>query len=170
MPLEYMNSSQKQTVRHLSKGFTLIELLTVIALLAVVSAVAIPNISSALPKRRLGGSAREILSILHFAKMAAIKENSTVAVNFSPGSSECTVFVDDGEGGGTPEDGARNGGERILKRYAMPAGVSLLTPSFGNVLSFNNRGFADSTGDVTVQNSKGNRNIRVLASGHCKIL
>lgn len=153
-----------------SKGFTLIELLTVIALAAVVSAIAVPNIIGVLPKHRLSGSAREILSILHFAKMAAIKENSAVVVNFNPGSRDCTVFVDDGEGGGTPEDKARSGGERILKHFVMPSGVNLLSPSFGNTLSFNNRGFADSTGDVTVRNAAGDRKIRILPSGHCKIL
>jgi len=160
-----MKRSGKRAVRHSSRGFTIIELLTLIALMAVLSAVAIPNIVGGLPKNRLGGSAREILSILHLARMAAIKENSNVIVEFKPASSECIVSVDD-----APEDGNWNTGERILKRYKMPSGVNLLAPSFGNVVSFNNRGFADSTGDITVQNSKGNRNIRVLPSGHCKIL
>lgn len=153
-----------------SKGFTLIEVMAVIALTAVVSAIAIPNILGVLPKHRLSGSSREILSILHYAKMAAIKENSTVVVNFNPGSRDCTVFVDDGEGGGTPEDKVRSGGERILKHYVMPSGVILLTPPFGNSLSFNNRGFADSTGDVTIRNSTGDRKIRILPSGHCRII
>ena len=160
-----MKRSGKRALRHSSRGFTIIELLTLIALMAVLSAVAIPNIIGGLPKNRLGGSAREILSILHFAKMAAIKENSNVIVEFKPASSECIVSVDD-----APEDGSWNTGERILKRYKMPSGVNLLAPCFGNVVSFNNRGFADKTGDITVQNSKGNRNIRVLPSGHCKIL
>lgn len=149
----------------LSKGFTLIELLTLIALMAVVSAIAIPSIIGVLPKHRLSGSAREILSILHFAKMAAIKENSNVIVEFKPATRECIVSVDD-----APEDGSWTPGERILKSYTMPAGVNLLAPSFGTVLSFNNRGFADSTGDVTVQNSVGDRKVRVMPSGHCKIL
>ena len=163
-----MKRSGKRAVRHSSRGFTIIELLTLIALMAVLSAVAIPNIVGGLPKNRLGGSAREILSILHLARMAAIKENSNVIVEFKPASSECIVSVDD-----APEDGSWNTGERILKRYKMPSGVNLLAPTFdvaGNVISFNNRGFADKTGDITVQNSKGNRNIRVLPSGHCKIL
>lgn len=164
-----MKRSGKKAVRHSSKGFTIIELLTVIALMAVLSAVAIPNIVGGLPKSRLGGSAREILSLLHFAKMAAIKESSNVIVEFKPASSECLVSVDDG-----PEDGAWNAGERILKRYKTPSGVDLLAPAFdiaGNVISFNNRGFADKTGDITVHNSKyGDRKIRVLPSGHCKIL
>jgi type IV fimbrial biogenesis protein FimT len=165
-----MNSSGKHPPLNLSKGFTLIELLTVIALTAVVSAIAVPNIFGVLPKHRVSGSAREILSTLHFAKMAAIKENSTVVVNFNPVSRDCTVFVDDGEGGGTPDDKVRSGGERILRHFVMPSGVNLLTPPFGNALSFNNRGFADSTGDVTVRNSAGDRKIRILLSGHCKII
>jgi prepilin-type N-terminal cleavage/methylation domain-containing protein len=152
-----------------SQGLTLVELMTAIALMAMLSTIAIPNIVAVLPKYRLGESARGILSILHYAKISAIKENANVAVNFNPGSSECMGFVDDGEGGGTSEDRLRNGQERILKRYSMPSGVNLLSPEFGNVLSFNNRGLCDSTGDVSVQNSRGTRKIRVLPSGHCKI-
>lgn len=152
------------------KGFTLVELMTVIALMAVLSTIAVPNLVGVLPRQRLGGSAREVLSVLHFAKMAAIKENANVVVNFNPGGSDCLVFVDDGEGGGTAEDAMRSGGERILKRYAMPPGVNLLAPTFGNVLSFNSRGFADSSGNVTVQNPSGSRSIQVLPSGHCRIL
>jgi type IV fimbrial biogenesis protein FimT len=165
-----MDTAEKRSVMNSKKGFTLIELLTVIALLAILSSVAIPNLIGVLPKNRLGGSAREILSTLHFAKMAAIKENSTVVVRFNPASDDCIVFVDDGEGGGAADDGLRTAGERILKHSAMPPGVNLLSPSFGNVLSFNSRGFADSTGEVTVQNSAGNRKIGVLPSGHCRIL
>jgi type IV fimbrial biogenesis protein FimT len=155
-----------------SKGFSLLELLTTIALMAVLSAIAIPNVISMMPKYRLGGSAREILTILHYSKMAAIKENSNVVVNFNSGANNCAVFVDDGEGGGTAEDGIRNGSERILKHYGMPSGVNLLAPTFGSALSFNNRGFADLAleGVITVQNSMGNRKVRVLPSGHCKIL
>lgn len=165
-----MNRPKEGAVMQPSKGFTLIELMTVIALMAVLSVIAIPNLVAVLPKQRLGASAREVLSVLRFAKIAAIKENSNVVVAFNPGNSDCIVFVDDGEGGGTPEDGLRTGGERLLKRYGMPPGVNLPSPSFGNVLSFNNRGFADKTGEITVKISNGERKVRVLPSGHCRIL
>jgi len=122
-----------------------IERLTVIALIAVVSAIAVPNIFGVLPKHRISGSAREILSILHFAKMAAIKENPAVVVNFNPGSRDCTVYVDDGEGGATPGDQVRSGGERILKHYVLPSGVNLLTPLFGNALPCPNSSGRDET-------------------------
>jgi len=79
-------------------------------------------------------------------------------VNFNPAAASAWFFVDDGEGGGASEDGLRNGQERILKRYAMPSGVNFTIASFGNVLSFNNRGFSDSTGDISVQNSRGTAN------------
>jgi type IV fimbrial biogenesis protein FimT len=143
--------------------------MTLIALMAVLSAVAVPNIVGGLPKNRLGGSAREILSILNLAKMAAIKENSDVSVDFNSIDEECIVFVDVPL---NPSDPVKwDPGERILRRYTMPSGVDLLAPAFGNVVSFNSRGFADKTGDITVHNSKyGDRKIRVLPSGHCKIL
>lgn len=167
-----LNGSVTKSSMTPSKGFSLLELLTTIALMAVLSAIAVPNVLRMMPHYRLGGSAREILSIVNYAKMAAIKENSTVVIAFNSASNHCAVFVDDGEGGGTAEDGTRNGGERILKRYGMPSGVDLLAPNFGSALSFNNRGIADLAleGLITVRNSIGERNVRVLPSGHCKIL
>jgi len=63
-------------------GFTLIELTVVIALLAILTAVGVPNFLSWLPKYRLKSAARDLYSNLHLAKMTAIRANKDCSVNY----------------------------------------------------------------------------------------
>jgi len=152
------------------KGFSLVELLIVIAIIAILSAFAIPNLFSDIPKYNLGAGAREILSAFQLARMTAIKENSNVVLSFNPGAGSLTIYVDDGEGGGTAEDKVRNGAERLVKFYRMPSGIDLLTPSFGQVIQFNNRGIPDVNGNASVRNKfSKTKTVTLLASGHSRI-
>ena len=63
-------------------GFTLIQLTIVIALLAILTAVSVPNFLSWLPKYRLKSAARDLYSNLHLAKMSAIKANKKCRINY----------------------------------------------------------------------------------------
>lgn len=153
-----------------SKGFTLLELMVILGIVAILSAAAIPNFHSWLPKTQAGSASREILTTIQLAKMAAIKDNANVVVHFTPATGECLAFVDDGAGGGTAEDRVRNGGERLVRRYMVPRGVTLSLPSFGTELEFSNRGLPTAGGDVSVASSGQTKTIRVLPSGHAKII
>ena len=107
---------------------------------------------------------------MQLARMTAIKENSNVVLSFDPAAGSVTIHVDDGEGGGTAEDKVRNGAERLVKFYRMPSGIELLSPSFGQVIQFNNRGIPDVNGDASVRNKLSKTNtVRLLASGHSRI-
>ena len=153
------------------KGFSLIELLVVIGIIAILATIAIPNYVSYIPKYNLGAGAREIISAMQLARMTSIKENSDVVVSFNEGANSLTVFVDDGEGGGTARDGERTGAERLVRAYQMPSGIKLVSPiSFGDIVQFNNRGIPDVNGDVIVINKLSKTNtVRLLASGHSRI-
>jgi len=153
-----------------AKGFSLLELMVVIAIIAISAALAIPNLFSDIPKYNLSAGARELLSAMQLARMTAIKENSNVVLSFNSGTRTLTIYVDDGEGGGTAEDKVRNGAERLVKSYQLPPGIELLSPSFGQAVQFNNRGIPDLNGDASVRNRLSKTKIvRLLASGHSRI-
>jgi len=153
-----------------SKGFTLLELMVVLGIVAILSVAAIPNFGSWLPKAETGSAAREILTTIQLAKMAAIKDSANVVVHFTVATGECLAFVDDGAGGGTADDRVRNGSERLVRRYKVPPGVTLSLPSFGADLEFSNRGLPTAGGDVSVAGSGRTKTIRVLPSGHARIM
>ena len=64
------------------EGFSLIELLIVLFILAIIAAVASPNVSQWLERNRLKTTCRQLTSDLQFAKMKAVAEKTQCAVVF----------------------------------------------------------------------------------------
>ena len=75
-------------------GFTIVELLIGIALVATITAIAVPNFISWLPNFRLRSASQDMLSNFQKAKLAAVKSNVNVAVCFKIDNSGYTAFVD----------------------------------------------------------------------------
>jgi len=75
-------------------GFTIVELLVVIALIALITAIAVPNFISWLPNYRLRSASQDLLSNFQKAKLAAVKSNVNVAVCFKGDNSGYVAFVD----------------------------------------------------------------------------
>ena len=65
------------------KGLTLIELMTVLAIIASLSLVAMPNLFSWLPDHRLKRAARELHSNMQLAKLTAVKTNTCCTIVFN---------------------------------------------------------------------------------------
>jgi prepilin-type N-terminal cleavage/methylation domain-containing protein len=63
-------------------GFTIMELMIVVSIIAVMSAIAVPNFTNWAPKFRLWSATDDIVKHLMLARMTAISQNRDVAVSF----------------------------------------------------------------------------------------
>lgn len=141
-----------------NSGFTILEVMTVLAVIAILSAIAVPNFMGWLPNYRLRSGAEAIRSTLQFARINAVKQNTTARVTFNLGADSYTASI---VGGPT------------LKNGQMPAGIDMFFVSFGGgpEVQFDNRGLAIGfNGSVQVRNSQGNtRQISVDLTGSSRI-
>jgi len=101
---------------HKSRGFSLFEVLTVIAMIAFVSAFAVPGIINWRNSAKLRGAAENLKGNLELAKMKAIQENGPVAVHFRPDGYQ--VFLDTGA-----TAGVLDADEHLLKNIALSPGI-----------------------------------------------
>ena len=141
---------------HKNSGFTLVEILTVIAIIAIVSSIVLPNVIAWLPRYRLNSGAEEIQSTLQLARLGAIKENTNATVTFDTANHRFLASV--------------NG--RTIRNGTLPAGItieSVTSPS--SEVEFDSRGLANgSTGDIRVKNSQGGeKTISVNIVGNARI-
>ena len=148
-----------------SSGFTILELSVVIAIVAILSAIAIPNYISWLPKHRLQSSALAVQAAINLAKMTAIKENTDVILTFDPANESYLAFID------TNEDGSQDAGERTVRNKGMSPGIDLKETTIpGNQLTFDSRGLADVSMNITLENKSAEiRTISVTITGISRI-
>ena len=75
------------------KGFTLVEVIIVIAIIGILSAIAIPGILDTLPRYRLRAEARELMINFKKAKVEAVKHNRDVVVLFTDAPAEAQAVL-----------------------------------------------------------------------------
>jgi type IV fimbrial biogenesis protein FimT len=138
-------------------GFTLLEFMVVIAIIAAVMAVAVPNLLGRRADAKLKGAVDNLRGDLQMAKSMAVRESTFVVVNFSHDRYE--VFVDNGAGvGGIANNGVWDGEERLLRDRILAEGVSInlgSTDFTANRTRFNDRGLPENLGTVVLENLHG---------------
>ena len=104
--------------RNRQQGFSLIEMCIVIAIAAIISAIAIPVGLGMRDRYRLRASATDVLSAVKRAQTEAVRRGARIAILFAmgtpPAGGTCTVFVDNGAGGGGANDLIPNGTETVI--------------------------------------------------------
>jgi len=149
------------------KGFTIIELTVTLAILGIISAIAVPSYFSWLPKYRLQTSVRNIYDDLNMAKSRAVRANSDIGIAFNTNNENYRVFID------ANENQIYDGGETEISTGTLENGVDITGSDFtNNTYGFNSRGMAaGTTGDVHLTNSSGLfLGVRVTNAGGLSII
>ncbi|MCW5199375.1 prepilin-type N-terminal cleavage/methylation domain-containing protein, partial [Desulfobulbus sp. F1] len=73
-------------------GFSFVELMVVIALIGMLSAIALPSLLGSLSEKRLKNAARNLYSDMQRARLQAVKKNKKLFVRFSDGAGNKNDF------------------------------------------------------------------------------
>ncbi|UCE56965.1 MAG: GspH/FimT family pseudopilin [Desulfobacterales bacterium] len=158
-------------------GFTIMELVVAIAIVAILSAIAVPNLVGWIPKRKLGAAARDVLSTVESARLTAVRNRVSVGIEFLADNVTYRVWLDDGTGVGNRDDAILNGTERTILTRTMPAGITVAGVTFGGPRSFrfDSQGFPIGTdddptaGSITLTNKKDNCVVGLTLAGNASI-
>ena len=129
-------------------GFSLIEMMVVLLILALVAALAIPNLIDWRSGMNLRAAVDELRNDLESARARAVKENAQVTVAFIPAAGQYRMTYQDPDANTI-----------LLKSQTLPAGVRIASenPHYtltSNSTSFSSRGTAAS-GTIVLANQKG---------------
>lgn len=114
-------------------GFSLAELLTIVAIIALLTGIALPNYMGWRSRQQLSRASRDVYSTFQRAKMEAIRRNVTCGVTFRGGTDYVVWRDDDAD---LTYDGDET--EIMTVRWADYPGIGLSADGGGDGLTFAN--------------------------------
>ena len=79
--------------RRQEQGFSLVEMLIVVAIIAIMAAIALPNIGGYIRNYKIKGAAQDVASLMQSARGKAISSNTNAGVSFFVVDSDSYRFV-----------------------------------------------------------------------------
>lgn len=140
-------------------GFSLAELVIVVTIIAIVAGIGLPNFISFLPRIRLNGATRQIMTDLMVARMNAVKFATTSRVTFN--GTSYTIWVDQ------DRDGAVDAGESTTK--SITDNFADIRVAVAQPVTFNSRGAAPTNGWIWLYNEKGYGLVNTNLTGRVRI-
>jgi type IV fimbrial biogenesis protein FimT len=146
-------------MRRRERGFSLLDIMVTTAVAGTLTAVAMPNLSSALQSHRLTASLRKAVGCIRVARSAAITRNQQSRITLSADSRTLTVEVNSG---GTWTSVGTPG--------VLDSGVTVSSVSPSGGLVFTGQGTVANQVTVTVQNAVGgSRQVTVSLLGAVQV-
>ena len=153
-------------------GYTMLELMVAVAVIGILTSLAIAGSQALLPRLRLNSAAQQLHGDMQRCKMAAIRNNTECYMKFeNSGSGSYTACFS--------ASGASCSGDTILTRDFSDddyTAISLNNANFpggdsgGDAISFGGKGLPDSNGSVKIiRNSGDSRTVDVSITGRIKI-
>lgn len=125
-----------------NSGFTIMELLTAIAIIGIVSAIAVPNLIAWRANQQLGSSVREVLAVINGSRVDAVKNNATVTVTIDAGSQKIS----------SQYTNRLTGADSPPKEVFLRPQIEFVG---GDVFTFNSRGFPSKGATFTLRQPGG---------------
>jgi prepilin-type N-terminal cleavage/methylation domain-containing protein len=133
-------------------GFTLVEMMVVIAIMAIVSAIAVPNFYSYAAGMKLRSASRDLYSTLQNTRMKAVRQNTRWAVRFDAPTPTNYRVIDCGIDN-TCGTATVPGDDSIKVLTPILPGLSMSQNFADNQVEFNSEGTCNS-GTVSVKKIK----------------
>jgi type IV fimbrial biogenesis protein FimT len=142
---------ENRSHRHRSRGFTLLEMVTVMGIVGILMAIAIPSFKYVTSANRVAAEGNGLLGDLQYARAEAIKEGQSVSVCVTQDNVNCATISSSSNTWNTGwlifsdvnGDGAINGADIRLRKSPAFSGTDTFSASNSvKAITFNREGFA----------------------------